>query len=294
VYHNSLDGGGWRQAWDPLDGFCRSQPVVVSWASDRLDVVVLGDDNILYWKSWNGSYWSDDWVSLGAEIKLKGPPALVSWGPGRLDLFALDLKNFLYHKAYSNGVWDSTWAHLGGIEASSPPVAVSWGANRLDVFITTRDNTVMHLGWNSSDWTPWNSLGQLEAATTFPEATGADATSISSGLRSSSTTSSESSVKMEKKGLTSGALAGVVVACLIAGALVLGGFFWYWFRHRRYSQAQPRADDPQPPASTDLHADPTATTKETRPLDSDERHELEVGGLPELEAQERRELDARV
>jgi hypothetical protein len=223
--HNSFDHGQSQGPWDPmqsgLEGGGRSQPVAVSYAASRLDVVVLGDNSSLYWKYWNPDGWTN-WTALGIVdtehvIKLHRTPALVSWGPKRLDLFALSEDNFLYHLAYVNGVWDSAWNDLGGVEANSPPVAVAWAANRLDVFFTTRDSTVMHLGWNGSNWTPWDSLGQLKVT---------GATPTLSGARNSITTSSASSTDAQKKeGLSSGVLAGIVVGRVIAAALVFGGFF---------------------------------------------------------------------
>jgi hypothetical protein len=243
----------------------------VSYAPERLDVVMLGDNNIILWNSWNGSLWSEEWEALGTNtvVKLHKTPALVSRGPKFLDLFALSLDNVLYHLAYDQGVWGPTWENLGGIEAElSPPVAVSWGSNRLDVFLTTPNSTVMHLGW-----TPWDSLGQLKVAS---------ATSTAGDEDNSSTTPSGSVVDVGNEGLTSGALAGIVVGCVLAGALMFGGLFWYWFRRSRSSKTQP------PAPSTDT----TTTVEKQRPLHGDERYELEVGEPPELETQERPELDA--
>jgi hypothetical protein len=260
----------------------------VSYAASRLDVVVLGHNSSLYWKYWNPDGWTN-WTALGIVdtehvIKLHRNPALVSWGPKRLDLFALSEDNFLYHPAYVNGVWDSAWNDLGSVEANSPPVAVAWAANRLDVFFTTRDSTVMHLGWNGSDWTPWDSLGQLKVVS---------AASTPSGARNSSMASSASSIDAQKKeGLSSGVLAGAVAGCVVAAALVFGGFFWYWLRRRSSSREQSRAEYPQPPASNDIDVSPTAAAEKKRPLTCDGKHELGAARPPELEAQEIRELDA--
>jgi hypothetical protein len=296
LYHNSFDGGGSQGAWDSLRGVCRSRAVAVSYAPYRLDVVVVGDLSIINWRSWDTQDGWSEWAALGTDtdpvVKFHGTPALVSWGPERLDLFALSDDDFLYHLAYANGVWDSTWTDLGSVEANSPPVAVSWGADRLDVFFTTRDSTVMHLGWNGSDWKTWDSLGQLEVA--GATSTSSDDVHNPSTTSSAGTTSSTGGVDVEEQGLTTGALVGIVVGCVVAGALMFGGFFWYWFRRRSSSRARLRAENPPPPlASNENDIDPTVTAEKKKSLHGDERHELAAGGgMPELDTQERRELDA--
>jgi hypothetical protein len=74
---------------------------------------------------------------------------------------------------------------------------------------------------------------------------------------------------------------------------VFGGFFWCCFRRRRSSRAQLRAENPQPqPVSDNLDTNLLTTAEKQAFLHGDERHALAAGGMPGLETQERRELDA--
>lgn len=41
-----------------MGGVCTSQPRVVAWGPNRLDIFVTGTDSALYHKSFNGAAWS--------------------------------------------------------------------------------------------------------------------------------------------------------------------------------------------------------------------------------------------
>src|SRR5436189_277057 len=68
-----------------------ADPVEVSWASQRLDIFVIGTDLALYHKYWSPSTgWGPSvtgYERLGGVIL--GAPAAVSWAPQRLDIFVV-------------------------------------------------------------------------------------------------------------------------------------------------------------------------------------------------------------
>ncbi|CCG03625.1 S8 family serine peptidase [Blastococcus saxobsidens] len=71
--------------WESLGGFCTDGVGVSSWAPNRLDCFVVGNDRQLFHKWWDGSVWT----------RLGGPgrapvqqPAPSPWGPDRIDVFA--------------------------------------------------------------------------------------------------------------------------------------------------------------------------------------------------------------
>ena len=69
-----MGGGAWG-GWQPLGGYLTSAPDAASWASNRLDVPVLGSDQGLWHLTWNGSSWSN-WQGLSG--KWTGNPSAVS------------------------------------------------------------------------------------------------------------------------------------------------------------------------------------------------------------------------
>jgi hypothetical protein len=61
-----------------------SGSAVAAWGPNRLDVCVVGSDNALHHKSWDGTAWSPGLEILGGE-SLGGVclscPAVAAWGP---------------------------------------------------------------------------------------------------------------------------------------------------------------------------------------------------------------------
>jgi C1A family cysteine protease len=142
----------WK-GYESLGGILTSKPSAVSWAKNRIDVVVRGTDSAVWHRWWDGSNWLG-WESLGGVIQ--GAPAICSWASGRLDLFAVGTDHRMYHKWYQGG-W-SGWESLGG-QFSSEPAAVSWGANRIDVFARGMDSHMWHMWWDGAHWGGWEDLG---------------------------------------------------------------------------------------------------------------------------------------
>jgi C1A family cysteine protease len=144
--------------WENLGGILTSRPSAVSWAANRIDVVVRGTDSAVAHKWWDGTSWKG-FESLGGVIQ--GAPAICSWASGRLDIFAVGTTHHLFHKWYQGG-W-SGWEDLGGL-LSSEPCAVSWGPNRIDIFARGMDLALYHLWWDGA-WHGWENLGgQLSSA----------------------------------------------------------------------------------------------------------------------------------
>jgi subtilisin family serine protease len=81
--------------WESLGGFCTDGVAVSSWAPNRLDCFVIGNNRALWHKWWDGSAWRG-WESLVGG--LYSAPAAVSWGPNRIDVFALGGDHAMWHK----------------------------------------------------------------------------------------------------------------------------------------------------------------------------------------------------
>jgi hypothetical protein len=140
--------------WENLGGFCTDGVGVSSWAANRLDCFVIGNNRHLYHKWWNGSSWHG-WEDLGGN--LYSAPAAVSWGPNRIDVFALGGNRAMYHKWWNGSSWHG-WENLGGFCTDGVGVS-SWAANRLDCFVIGNNRHLYHKWWNGSSWHGWEDLG---------------------------------------------------------------------------------------------------------------------------------------
>jgi len=141
--------------WQKLGGKFSYAVTAASWAENRLDVFVRGDNTHLMHRWWAGNGWSG-WEDLGGE--LAAAPACVSWGPNRIDCFILGKNdNQLWHLWWNGSKW-SEWQYLGG-EFTLAPTVTSWAENRLDVFVRGTNTHLMHKWWNGSQWSGWEDLG---------------------------------------------------------------------------------------------------------------------------------------
>jgi hypothetical protein len=178
IYHKAWAGTHWHPTtgWQALGGAFGNGtvvPAVTSWAANRLDIFVVGQDYVMYQKTWDGSQWkpsTSGWQGLGGNLGWE--PAVTSWAADRLDVFAMGGDRNVYHKAWNGSSWQPSqtgWQGLGGDgRIFTPPVAVSWGPNRLDIFAVSGTSDPMsyplyHKAWSGSSWQPsqtgWEGLG---------------------------------------------------------------------------------------------------------------------------------------
>ena len=75
--------GGRRHGWAIHGGgICASEPAAVAWGPNRLDVFVLGTDQAVYHKWWDGANWGPgltDYEYMGGICS--SPPRVTAWGP---------------------------------------------------------------------------------------------------------------------------------------------------------------------------------------------------------------------
>ena len=99
-----------------LGWLLQSPPAVVSWGADRLDIFVIGSDDGLYHKAYDGA-WQEDWESLGGGPFLTTTPVAVSRTQGSLDVLVQDLDTLYGLEWYGSG-WSDWWT-VGTFELSS-------------------------------------------------------------------------------------------------------------------------------------------------------------------------------
>jgi hypothetical protein len=129
------------------------------------DVVARGDDNNLWYKSFDGSNWGQ-WTNLGGPIK--GRPTVASYEAGTVDILVRDVNDRLMHKYWNGSAW-SSWQSVGGAwQLAGDPAVVSWGPGRFDAFARGLDGSLIHAWYNGGQWSSWESLGGYLATDPTP------------------------------------------------------------------------------------------------------------------------------
>lgn len=120
------------------------------------DVVALGSDNAVYYKSFDGSTWRP-WVSLGGPAI--GRPTVISYGSGHVDVYARDINRRLMHRWWDGSTWRA-WEPVGGAwQLQGDAALVSWAPGRLDAFARGDDGSLIHAYFAGAGWSSWETLG---------------------------------------------------------------------------------------------------------------------------------------
>ena len=154
-FHASTQGGYRAPNWESLGGDFASEPAVVSWGANRLDLFGRGSDGSFLWKYWNGITWSAGWQNLGGSFV--SPPTAVSKEFEYLTIFGIDQNGALLTKWFENGAWSSGWQNLGGSLLTTISVQPSKcsGTYRYDIFGVDKDQVLSQLVHDGRKWTSW-------------------------------------------------------------------------------------------------------------------------------------------
>jgi hypothetical protein len=131
-----------------------SDPAVVSWGDNRIDIFARDTGGQMVHKWWAGG-WSGWELNMGA---IAGKPAVASQANGFLDVFARNASNQLIIRSYRPTSGWSVWGTIGGA-LSSDPAAVSWSNNRLDVFAQNASAHLQHWWYAGGGWSAAEDLG---------------------------------------------------------------------------------------------------------------------------------------
>lgn len=141
--------GGTHEVHGPesLGGSFYSEPAVVSWGPNRIDIFATDRSQMLQHKWWDGVRWSG-WEPLWS---LPDPVTAVSWGSNRIDLFAIGSTpgtsaQHLWHGWWGGSAWGGPESL--GAWSISRPAAVCWGLNRIDVFGRQWGSYMYHTWWD--------------------------------------------------------------------------------------------------------------------------------------------------
>jgi hypothetical protein len=140
LWHRWSDNGGstWSN-WEPLGGGLASSPGAVSWATNRVDVVVRGMDNAVWMRSWNASTGWNSWATLGGLAT--SAPAITSCASGHLDIFVRGSDNGLWQLGFNGTGWTG-WKSLGGYWTSAPTAVCKTGTTTIDLYARAVDNAM--------------------------------------------------------------------------------------------------------------------------------------------------------
>jgi V8-like Glu-specific endopeptidase len=151
---------GWFELpWGAGD-VAAAEPAVVSWASNRIDVFIVGVSGGVYWQFWNGAAWSG-WAIIGpAEFAYSGTPAAVARGVGLLDVVAYTGGTVGTQGEYVEPAWGTHFSCSGPCTAASdwrfsrnglPPGApgvrpsiVASSSTRVDFFVRSYYDSALH------------------------------------------------------------------------------------------------------------------------------------------------------
>lgn len=154
VWQFYYDGFGWGQS--DLGGIANSAPAIVSWGPGRLDVFVRGQDEAMYWSSWQNGNWNLSWTRI--EGVLRSAPACTSRGVTRIDCFVIDTRGQVSQISYEGERWGS-WTPIPGGFGTSAPAVTSWSGDRVDVFVRGMNGRMYQSTWNrGAPWTSWQEI----------------------------------------------------------------------------------------------------------------------------------------
>jgi hypothetical protein len=148
-----------------------SAPGAASWSSSRYDLVVRGEDGLIYHKYWdNGSGpengWST-WGSLGApSVGAASSPTVTTPGSNILQVFVRGGDNRIWNDNWNNGQgsapggWSGWKAIPNTDNATWAPAATDGADTQPDVFYTGTDNAIYYTRYDSQlGWISPVSLG---------------------------------------------------------------------------------------------------------------------------------------
>ncbi|TWV53584.1 hypothetical protein FRZ03_09525 [Streptomyces misionensis] len=133
-----LDSGSWG-SWESRGGLLTSDPDVVAWGPNRLDVFATAQDHTAPVPVVRQQ--PRRLGRLGKPRRRLTRLTATSWGPGRLDVHGAGIDSAVHHRNWETGAW-SGWNNLGDV-AQAPIAATTW-TNRVDAFTTVPDSAVHH------------------------------------------------------------------------------------------------------------------------------------------------------
>jgi Astacin (Peptidase family M12A) len=141
----------------------QTSPACASWGPDRVDVVVLGTDNVFYKIGYHGGAWEAGPWSIGTPAGgTPSAPAIAAWGPDRLDVFSIAGGSLLWKRW--NGISWSGWSIPrtvpSGVLFTGSPGAASEASGKIAVAARGNNGKLYLLEYTDPNWgASWSEIG---------------------------------------------------------------------------------------------------------------------------------------
>ena len=163
LWHCIYTVGANCASWDTAGGILLSAPTVVPTGSGFDVYAILGKEQMIYRRSWNGS-WDAAWTLVDVPdvwpianlipMPTLEAPAVVARGD-QIDLFRRAPDNTLSWRHYNGSAWQG-WQSLGGMLASAPSAEVL-PDNSLQIFAYGADNSLWTRSY-AAEWSAWKEV----------------------------------------------------------------------------------------------------------------------------------------
>ncbi len=176
-----LGSGSWS-SWTNIPGTTLQPPLLVSSPGlNRMDLIVIGTDNVIYHKAFIGNNWASSWDSPTGLAS--GSASVVSDGANLFHLVVRGMDGSVWYTVFtfdlSNGSWGG-WTNLNGIIPLTPPaVALTIDAvGSLHLVVRGVDGGIYHktkiLGgsWSQNWDSPGGVTGDTPAISPLGSGTG--------------------------------------------------------------------------------------------------------------------------
>ncbi|CAL8579191.1 hypothetical protein XPA_004942 [Xanthoria parietina] len=155
ILHQYYNGHRWSEL-EPFGGDVTIGPRVVSWGENHMAVFFLDHEGEVNQRYWDGSQWSDEWVTFTSpEDYHFDTLAVSSWGENRLDVWAAERKSGLWHLYWDGSQW-AEWEWLSGPD--DEPIdhigVASWSAGHFDIVTLGRDDRQYRYKYYDGAWQP--------------------------------------------------------------------------------------------------------------------------------------------
>lgn len=169
---------GWHGWWHVAGGRAETASPVsgVSRSTNKLDIVVTGNDGGVYTAAWEPAF-KGSWHGWWRIGDLVVPPATsvsaVSRSTDKLDVFATGSDGAVRTAAWEpafKGSWHGWWQIAGGKAAPGAPVAaVSRSNDKLDVFVVGLNGAVATAAWEPAFKGSWHGWWQVGTGIAVPQ-----------------------------------------------------------------------------------------------------------------------------
>ncbi len=158
-------------SWASLNGTSLSAPAICSSGASTVQLVVRGNDDGVYHKSFSGISWSSSW-DIPNGLTIDQPACAVLNSVLYIVVRGTDNVTWYNSKTLPSSSW-SGWQSLKGSTPTAPVLVATPGLNRLDLIVRGVDNGIWHESFTGGAWSQnWDHIGGITAGVPAVESDG--------------------------------------------------------------------------------------------------------------------------